>query len=64
MAHLHHETPQERKRRYDLWIIFVGVLVLAALAALALVVILQDEDSKGGSGGGESPVPTAATTPG
>ena len=58
MAHVHHETPDERKRSLNLWLIFVVVLILIAAAALALVLVLQDEDKKGGSGS------TGATTTG
>jgi hypothetical protein len=50
MAHVHHETPDERKRSLNLWLIFVVVLVLIAAAALVLVLVLQDEDKQGGSG--------------
>ncbi|HEY8216034.1 MAG TPA: hypothetical protein VIH82_02800 [Acidimicrobiia bacterium] len=50
MAHVHHPSPQERRKRLNLWLIFVVVLVLAALAALALVLLLQDEDEHGGGG--------------
>jgi len=50
MAHVHHETPDERKRSLNLWLIFVVVLILIAAAALALVLVLQDEDKKSGSG--------------
>jgi hypothetical protein len=50
MAHVHHESPEERKRSLNLWLVFVVVLVLIAAAALALVLILQDDDKKGGGG--------------
>ena len=60
MAHVHHETPDERKRSLNLWLIFVIVLVLIAAAALALVLILQDDDKKSGNG---SPTTTTTITP-
>lgn len=64
MAHVHHETPTERKRSLNLWLIFVVVLVLIAAAALALVLILQDDDKKGGGAPKTTTTTaTAATTP-
>ena len=60
MAHVHHETPDERKRSLNLWLIFVIVLVLIAAAALALVLILQDDDKESGNG---SPTTTTTITP-
>lgn len=59
MAHVHHETPEERKRSLNLWLIFVVILVLIAAAALALVLILRDDD-KGTSG--SSATTTSTTT--
>jgi flagellar basal body-associated protein FliL len=47
MAHAHHETPEERKRSLNLWLIFVVVLVLIAAAALALVLILRNDEQGG-----------------
>ena len=61
MAHVHHETPDERKRSLNLWLIFVIVLVLIAAAALALVLILQDDDKK--SGGRSAATTTLAAAP-
>lgn len=50
MAHVHHETPEERKRSLNLWLIFVVVLVLIAAAALALVLVLiLRNDEQGGN---------------
>jgi len=63
MAHVHHETPEERKRSLNLWLIFVVVLVLIAAAALALVLILQDDDKEGGSGPTTTTVAAAPTNP-
>ena len=60
MAHVHHETPDERKRSLNLWLIFVIVLVLIAAASLALVLILQDDDKESGNG---SPTTTTTITP-
>lgn len=61
MAHVHHETPEQRKRSLNLWLIFVVVLVLIAVAALALVLILRDDDEKGG--GSSSTTTTQAAVP-
>lgn len=61
MAHVHHETPEERKRSLNLWLIFVVVLVLIAAAALVLVLILQDDDK--GSSGGSTTTTTTTTAP-
>jgi hypothetical protein len=58
MAHVHHETPEQRKRSLNLWLIFVVVLVLVAAAALALVLILRDDN------GGRSGTPTTTTVTG
>ena len=62
MAHVHHETPEERKRSLNLWLIFVIVLVLIAAAALALVLILRDDGEKG-RGGSTTATTTAPTNP-
>jgi hypothetical protein len=45
MAHVHHETPEEKKRSLNLWLLFVVVLVLIAAVAVALVLVLEDDDS-------------------
>ena len=63
MAHVHHETPEERKRSLNLWLIFVIVLVLIAAAALALVLILRDDGEEGGSGPTTTTVAAAPTNP-
>ncbi|MCJ7672232.1 MAG: hypothetical protein MUP67_09340 [Acidimicrobiia bacterium] len=63
MAHVHHETPEERKRSLNLWLIFVVVLVLIAAAALALVLILRDDDEKGGGGAAPPTTTTVAAAP-
>jgi hypothetical protein len=61
MAHVHHETPEQRKRSLNLWLIFVVVLVLVAVAALALVLILRDDDKQGGRS--SNPTTTEAAAP-
>jgi hypothetical protein len=63
MAHVHHETPQERKRSLNLWLVFVLVLVLAAGVALALVLVLKDEDKKKSSPTTTTELPAKPTTP-
>jgi hypothetical protein len=59
MAHVHHESPQERKRSLNLWLVFLVVLILIATAGLALVLILRDDDNKSSSP--PSTTPTTST---
>ncbi len=63
MAHVHHETPEQRKRSLNLWLILLVVLVLIAAAALALVLILRDDDAGGGSSTTTTTQAAAPTTP-
>jgi hypothetical protein len=62
MTHVHHPSPEERKRSLNLWLIFVVVLVLIAAAALALVLILEDDEKNGGGGSTTTTTVTAAPT--
>lgn len=59
MSHVHHETPEERKRSLNLWLLFVIVLVLIAAVAVALVLVLRDDDSSSS----ETGTSQAASTP-
>jgi hypothetical protein len=63
MAHVHHETPEQRERSLNLWLIFVVVLVLVAAAALALVLILKDDDTGNSSQPATTTTTVAADTP-
>ena len=52
MAHVHHETPDERKRSLSLWLVLVVVLVL----------VLRDDNEKSG-GGATTTTTTVAAAP-
>jgi hypothetical protein len=62
MAHVHHPSPEEKKRSLNLWLIFVVVLVLIAAAGLALVLILRDDETDGGNGSPTTTTQAAAPT--
>ena len=62
MAHVHHETPDERKRSLSLWLVLVVVLVQIAAAALVLVLVLRDDNEKSG-GGATTTTTTVAAAP-
>jgi hypothetical protein len=63
MAHVHHETSEEKKRSLNLWLLFVVVLVLIAAVAVVLVVVLQDDDDSSSTNTSTSQASSTPTTP-